>query len=68
MSDPQVPEFRQQQTPTSGGPSTDPERPKWMMTLAILLLVALPVVGQILVQNPDLKTAFYRFSWTMYSR
>ena len=64
MIEPNEPESLQVHEQT--GPTT--ERPKWMMTLAILLLVALPVVGQILVQNPDLKTAFYRFSWTMYSR
>ena len=64
MSDAPTPESRHDLTP----PCTDPERPRWMMTLAIALMVLLPAVGQILMQHTDLKATVYRFSWTMYSR
>ena len=68
MSDPYGPGFEQEHTMPNDGPSADPERPKWMMAVAILFMVTAPIVGQILIQKPDFVGTVYRFSWTMYSR
>lgn len=64
MSDPRGPETRRDPAPSS----TDIERPRWMMTVAITMMVLAPVVGQILVEHTDLRAFAYPFSWTMYSR
>lgn len=46
----------------------EPERPRWLFLLVAVLIVATPIMAQILLEIPDFRSAAYRFSWTMYSR
>ena len=48
--------------------SPEPERPRWMMTLVIAVLVMLPLVTQVLSVRPGTRAIVYPYSWTMYSR